>query len=100
MHDYEFVIVSLNAMARLYIRYLHRARCTQLAGSVRDRETLNRRATSSSVITTSSACRHVAMISLLIQLFSNEESTNILPVPRLWQSIGVQILTPRRRPIF
>jgi len=24
------------------------------------------------------------MISLLVQLFSNEESTNILPVPRLW----------------
>src|ERR1700691_3363905 len=55
---------------------------TLLAGSVRDRETLNRRAISSSVITTSIACRHVAMISLLLQLFSNKESTSILPVPR------------------
>src|ERR1700689_4280363 len=63
-----------------------RTRCTRLAGSVRDRETLNRRAISSSVITPSSACRHVAMISLLVQLFSNKESTSILPVPRLLAS--------------
>src|ERR1700683_2653551 len=68
------------AISQKHLRTLHPAR--RLAGSVRDRETLNRRAISSSVITTSSACRHVAMISLLVQLFSNKESTSILPVPR------------------
>src|SRR5262249_38688889 len=34
-------------------------------------------------IATSSARRHVAMMSLLVQIFSNEESTNILPVPSM-----------------
>src|ERR1700740_2146788 len=57
------------------------ARCTRLAGSVRDREMGTRRPTSSSVITTSSACRHVAMLPFLVQIFPNEESTNIIPVP-------------------
>src|ERR1700748_2664473 len=41
----------------------------------------NRRPTSSSVITTSSACRHVAMLPFLVQIFPNEESTNLIPVP-------------------
>jgi len=50
------------------------ARCSRLAGPVRDRETVIKRATSSSVIPTSSACRQVAMIPLLVQIFSNEES--------------------------
>jgi hypothetical protein len=52
-----------------------------IATSVRDRETAINRATSSSVIPTSRACRHVAMLPLLVQFFSNEESTNIIPVP-------------------
>src|ERR1700741_1905444 len=42
---------------------------------------VTRRPTSSSVITTSSACRHVAMLPFLVQIFPNEESTNIIPVP-------------------
>jgi hypothetical protein len=58
----------------------------QAAGGRRINDAANRRAISSSVITTSSACRHVAMISLLVQLFSNKESTSILPVPRLLAS--------------
>jgi hypothetical protein len=59
-----------------------------ITDEIRLRSRLNRRAISSSVITTSSACRHVAMISLLVQLFSNKnkESTSILPVPRLLAS--------------
>lgn len=44
------------------------------------------RATSSSVITTSSACRHVAMLPLVVQIFSNEESANIIPVPSMLAS--------------
>src|SRR5215475_13461012 len=36
---------------------------------------------SSSVIANSTACRHVAMIPILVQTNSNEESTNTLPVP-------------------
>jgi hypothetical protein len=29
----------------------------------------------------STACRHVAMILLLVQLFSNEVSTSLIPIP-------------------
>src|ERR1700740_150849 len=42
---------------------------------------VTRRPTSSSVIPTSSACRHVAMLPFLVQIFPNEESTNLIPVP-------------------
>jgi hypothetical protein len=35
---------------------------------------------------TSSACRHVPMMSLLVQFFSNEESTNLIPVPSMLAS--------------
>src|SRR5713101_7204171 len=64
----------------------HLARCTRLASSVRDRESTINRATSSSVIATSKACRHVLMMSFLVHLFSNKESTNIFPVPCLLAS--------------
>src|SRR4029077_5978150 len=38
---------------------------------------------SSSVIPTSTACRHLAMMSLLVRSNTNEESTNESPVPWL-----------------
>jgi len=57
------------------------ARDTRLAGSVRDRERAVNVSISSSVIATSTACRHLAMMKLLVQSILNKESTNNSPVP-------------------
>ena len=48
---------------------------------LRARETTVRLPTSSSVIASSIACRHLAILKLLVQLTTNEESANNLPVP-------------------
>jgi hypothetical protein len=59
----------------------HCARDTRLAGSVREREMAVNRPICSSVIANSAACRHPAMMPLLVQPTTNEESTNKPPVP-------------------
>lgn len=59
----------------------HRGRDTRLAGSVLDRERTVNASISSSVIASSTACRHPAMVNLLVQSIANEESTNKRPVP-------------------
>ncbi|WP_210250797.1 hypothetical protein, partial [Bradyrhizobium hipponense] len=57
------------------------ARDTRRAGSVLDRERAVNVSISSSVIANSTACRHPAMMKLLVQSIANEESTNKRPVP-------------------
>jgi hypothetical protein len=54
---------------------------TRLAASVREREMAINLPISSSVIANSTACRQVAIISLLVPPAANEESTNNQPVP-------------------
>src|SRR5262249_42331105 len=56
-------------------------RSTRLARSVRECDTLVSCAISSLVIASSTACRHPAMMPLLVTSITNEESTTILPVP-------------------
>src|SRR5580700_3107150 len=62
---------------------------------------------SSSVIPNSTACRHLAMMSLLVRSNTNEESTNESPVPWLpvsWNRssspyLGKLVLVPREQPL-
>jgi hypothetical protein len=52
------------------------ARSTRLAGSVREREITVSFPISSSVIANSTACRHRAMLPLLVRSTATEESTS------------------------
>jgi hypothetical protein len=52
-----------------------------LPGSVRDRDRAVSASISSPVIANATACRHPAMMPLLVRSTTNEESANKLPVP-------------------
>src|ERR1700684_4188001 len=64
------------AISQKHLRTLHPARC----------ETAKRLTDAQSLHLSSPPPALAAMISLLVQLFSNKESTSILPVPRLLAS--------------
>src|ERR1700730_5455316 len=83
------------------------ARSTRRAASLRERAMAANVPISSSLIPNSTACRHLAMMSLLVRSNTNEESTNESPVPWLpvsWNrsssSLLVQAKTPAGKPVM